>query len=353
MNELLAISSHWTEPNIKLILNSKLIPAEFYLDEIDTLGGPVRRANPAKVEIFLAMGASLVANSVEEIAPEIRDITAELGHQFAGRSGANIYLSSAGIQAFQSHCDLHEVFAVQCEGEKVWNVYRNRANAPVEQLNTDDAQATIDRHKGPVALKAVMRPGDVLYIPRGFYHDALASSGASLHVTFAVLPLTGRILFQMLHDIAVEDEEFRQYLPDARVEGGAVLAAALGRLADRISQIGHSERFKSLVAVRQRELWEPSFRFRLPEKEKLDFYARSEQPAQVVNCPDGARLATLGGEFPLGPLGVAAEWLLTRPAFSMQELLAQFRQLPQADLRELVAKLQSSGVIYRYEPELS
>jgi ribosomal protein L16 Arg81 hydroxylase len=197
-----------------------------------------------------------------------------------------------------------------------------------------------------------MRPGDVLYIPRGFYHDALASSSASLHVTFAVLPLTGRIIFQMLHDIAVEDEEFRQYLPDARVEGGAMLAATLGRLAERISQIGHSERFKTMVAVRQRQLWEPSFSFRLPEKEKLDFYARSEEPAQVFNRPDGATLSTRSGEFRLGQLSVAAEWLLTRPAFSLQELFARYRHLDEKDLRELIAKLESSGIFYPYKPEL-
>jgi hypothetical protein len=70
MNELLAIRSHWSEANLKLIMNSRPIFPELYLDEFETADGRIRRAVAAKVDVFLSMGASLVANSVDEVRPK-------------------------------------------------------------------------------------------------------------------------------------------------------------------------------------------------------------------------------------------------------------------------------------------
>ncbi len=65
-----------------------------------------------------------------------------------------------------------------------------------------------------------MRPGDVLYLPRGWYHDALAVDGPSLHVTLSVTPLYGRILFRLLEPAAMQDPAFRAWLPPADRDGG-------------------------------------------------------------------------------------------------------------------------------------
>jgi lysine-specific demethylase/histidyl-hydroxylase NO66 len=237
LNELLGLPSHWSEANIKLIYNGIPVAPDLYLDEVETLGGVVRRANPAKVEIFLQMGATLLAGAVHEISPEVLALAASLSERFAGRTEANAYCSFKGVQALASHFDVHEVFAIQCEGEKMWNLYENRANAPIEGLRGDNAQAMIDASKGRVAMQVRMRPGDLLYIPRGFCHDALASSGASLHVTFSVTPLDGRALFRMLEEEAILDPAFREYLTDARGSDVRDLTEQLASLGERLVRI--------------------------------------------------------------------------------------------------------------------
>ena len=63
-----------------------------------------------------------------------------------------------------------------------------------------------------------MKPGDVLYLPRGQYHDALTGDRASLHVTFGVAPATGLAVFKLLESALAQESEFRAYLPDARAE---------------------------------------------------------------------------------------------------------------------------------------
>ena len=351
-NDLLAIRSHWEPANIALIMNSQPVQTEFYMDRVEGEGGARMLADPAKIDLFLSMGASLVANAVDRISPSIKAVTAALGDLFSARAGANVYCSFDRVQAFASHCDVHEVFVVQCEGEKVWNIYRNRAASPIASPSGPDAQALIDRAKGDVAMQVTMKPGDMLYLPRGVYHDALATAGASLHVTFAVLPLAARGIFPLLEQIALEDEAFRAYLPDPRADGGARLDAELAALADRVAAIIRSKRFADRVADRQRSLVEPEHRIGLPQRRALNFYARGDRPAQISVDADGATLISAQTRLPLGRAAPAAEWLLARPAFSAEELSARFPQVPPEALAALIDGLTKAGVIFAYRPQI-
>jgi ribosomal protein L16 Arg81 hydroxylase len=352
MNELLAIRSHWSEANLKLIMNSRPIFPELYLDEFETADGRIRRAVAAKVDVFLSMGASLVANSVDEVSPEVRAINAGLADHFSARAGANVYCSFQGVQAFGSHCDLHEVFAIQCEGEKSWNIYENRAAAPVELLKGDGAQAMIDAAKGRVMMRARMRPGDLLYIPRGYYHDAVASNDASLHLTFSVAPLTGRAIFRLLEDKAVESKLFREYLPDGREESGKRLRQHLQRLSDILHDLLRAEDFAAEIGERQRALWEPNHDFTMPRRQKLAFYARTQKPAVIGKGAGDAILAAGNDRVELGRFGPIMEWLLSRPAFSEQELLARYRREDPVELRAFVSRLEQAGIFLPYTPQV-
>jgi len=352
LNELLGLPSHWSESNAKLIFNGVPVAGDLYLDSVETLAGVVRRANPAKLDVFLQMGASLLAGAVHEISPEVRALAASLSEQFAGRAEANAYCSFQGIRAFTSHFDVHEVFAVQCEGEKVWNVYENRADTPIEGLRGPNAQAVIDASKGRVAMQVRMRPGDLLYIPRGFCHDALASSGASLHVTFSITPLDGRALFRMLEEEAILDPAFREYLPDARGSDQRELAERLTSLGERLMQILTRLSFAVELGNRQRKLVEQNFAFELPDRRQLDFYARTQQPVEVRREGGIVLLTSAGRSLSLESAGPAAEWILAQAGFSVQQLAATFPYLDEAELTGLVKTLERMEIVFAYEPEI-
>lgn len=341
---LLAILPHWTEHNLRLILNSRAIEPHFYSDEIVTPDGTRLRASPERVEIFLAMGASLVANGIQDIAPAVRDYGEVLGDQFAGQVGVNAYCSFGGIQAFASHYDPSEIFVLHCEGEKDWRIYANREPAPIDVPDAN-AQARIEARKGPVLMELRMKPGDILYIPRGFYHDATASSGASLHLTFAVNPLYGRILFRLLEEEAMRDPDFRAWLPDAR--DGRHLAQRLAELAPKVEALMRAPALEQAVALKQAKLRRSRHSFALPERPSLDWYAATGRPAEIVVAADGWRIRASGLDQPLGLAHEAARWLLTRPAFSVQELIAAFRHVSPDALQALVRTLDRHAIIQR------
>lgn len=350
LNALLAVRAHWGPEHIKLVLNSAPVSPDFYMEPDPGTGRML--ADPARVETFLAMGASLVADRIELVAPEIHALAAGLADRFAARVGANLYCSFGGIQAFASHCDTHEVFAIHCAGEKRWRVYANRADNPLDTLDGPDAQARIDAAKGPVLMDVTLRPGEVLYIPRGYFHDALASSAESLHLSLSVAPHSGRLLFQLLEEVALRDPAFRAYLPDARESDGAALDERLAALGSRLAQIAASPGFREAVANRQRRLRERPHPITLPDRPTLEFYARTQRGAEVLRLESGTVMRVDGADHALGVLGDAAEYLLGRPAFSLQELRARHPHHDAVELDALVASAVRLGLCQAYRPNL-
>ena len=344
LEQLLSVRPHWTEANLKLILNSRPVLGEHYMDR--TSSG-LTCADPAKVQLFLRMGASLVGDHIEDIDPAVRQAANMLSDQFAGTAGANVYCSFKNIRAFNSHCDLHEVFAVQLEGEKVWQIYENRADAPVEALEGKDAQAIIDQAKGRVMMTVRMQPGDLLYIPRGYFHDALADSDASLHLTFGVKPLDGRIVFRLLEDLAVQNSGFRAYLPDGRTDA-AGLREHLEHISEKLTGILRSPEFEDRLRNRQRAVVSREHRVDMKDVRKLDYYAHIGMPVEVT----AGMLRHGEGEEALGQLAEAAEWAIGQAAFSQQQLQAQFPWLSEAEVRSLIQLLVRVGAITLYEPRL-
>lgn len=352
---LLQVRSHWSQRNIELVLNSRPVAREHYVEASPAPGGREFLADPNKVAAFLAIGASLVANSVEQIAPGIRTLTRMLSGRFAATANANLYCSFGGIQAFASHFDPHEVFALHCEGKKKWRIYENRADAPLPSpAGGEAAQGQIDRVKGGLLMEVVMRPGDLLYIPRGYFHDALASSGASLHVTLGVLPPSGRLVFRLLEQAALRDRAFRDYLPDGREEEGAALQTRLAALGERLAEIVRSPAFLAEIVTGQAKLMQHDLAFDLPDRPPIEAFARTDRPAEVVRSDEGTmlRLGSGGADIPLGLLAEEAEWLIAQPAIVLVQLVARYAHRSEAELRGLVETLVRAGLYVAYQPRI-
>ncbi len=190
-----------------------------------------------------------------------------------------------------------------------------------------------------------MRPGDLLYIPRGQFHDALASSAASLHVTFSVEPRTARILFRVLEQEAMADSAFRAWLPSPDEDGGAALNARLIDLADRLKALASSDAVLGEVADLQRSIFGELSEYALPAVGPLDAYETAPRPAEVQRGAGGWVLRTQAGAIPLEGLHRPMTWILGRPAFTAQELAAWHPQADEAALTRLLERLVAAGMI--------
>lgn len=329
-NCLLDQTSIWTAQTLKLVYNGEPVPPEQYCIDVTTQSGRSLRPSPAKVHPLLAMGASVICGDVQDLTPELRDLSRALASTFAGLAGANVYCSFSGVQAFETHYDLHHVFAVQLEGEKTWRLYGNRADSPVDlPADSTEAKRWFAQSRGPLMQEVLMRPGDVLYLPRGWYHDALTTEGASLHVTFSVTPLYGRILFRLLESAAMQDPEFRAWLRPL-AEGGA-LQAQLSALGGKLAALAGSAAFRDEVAMTQERLVPRGAAYALPTRITLTRLQRTGLTNHGIT----------------GPASVALDWAMTQPSVVLEDMIGQFDFVPEDALRTAVREAERIGALKR------
>jgi ribosomal protein L16 Arg81 hydroxylase len=284
---------------------------------------------------------------VHTICREVGTVAAMLEREFGARAFANVYCSFKGVQAFQTHFDLHDVFAVQTEGEKTWRIYESRADTPVLPLPPgDEIEKWLTESRGRLLFEAHMKPGDILYLPRGQYHDALTGAQASLHVTFGVAPATGLALFKLLESALLRESEFRAYLPDARAAGE--LRERLAKLAERVQAVLTSPAFAVDVLNHQRSLARTPAEYELPAQKPPAWYSVARR-AQVVRRDQGFAVIFDGGEIPLGATSPTIEWLLKQRMFSVDDALARQPGIDRATLQGDLQRLAKAGIIVETE----
>lgn len=101
--------------------------------------------------------------------------------------GANVYLTPASTQGFAPHFDDIDAFVCQIHGEKQWKVYQpmQSGHDVLPRASSVDFTAEEMRRR-PVALDVTLKPGDMLYMPRGAIHEARAvGDEPSLHITLS------------------------------------------------------------------------------------------------------------------------------------------------------------------------
>ena len=346
-NEILDLTHFWNEDTLKVFYQNRLALRENYCDLSEPAPGAKAPIDPRKVKVLLGFGASLVANQIQRVSPEVAAIVQMLQREFAASAGANAYCSFQGVQAFNTHYDLHDVFALQVEGEKLWRVYESRADNPVVPTPPgDEAEKWLTASRGKLVAEVLMKPGDILYLPRGQYHDAITGAEASLHVTFWVKPATGLSLFKLLETAAMSESDFRADLPDA--SDSTALREHLMRLSQRLGQLMTSGSFALEVRNHQRSFATSPAAFELPARQRAQYFSTAKR-GEVVRRPDGFSVQIDRTQIDVGACYPAVAWLLQQRLFSFDDLLARFPFVDEGELRAVLRQLVGIGAIEETE----
>lgn len=169
-------------------------------------------------------GYSIVVNQVHRRSAEVSLLCRALEIALHHPIGANLYLTPRDGQAFPPHVDTHDVFILQLHGVKEWHV-----SSPSNHLPLADARP------GLVSLhdfrKFSLGPGDILYLPRGFPHEAVTADSSTLHLTIGVHVYRWiDLVVEALRVLADEQLELRTSLPPGFLDN-AVDSARVTKLA--------------------------------------------------------------------------------------------------------------------------
>jgi hypothetical protein len=155
-------------------------------------------------------GATIVLQGLHLHRPELgafcRSLERTLGHP----AQVNAYYTPRAAQGLPVHHDTHDVFVLQVSGEKRWLVYEPALELP---LRNQKYKAEMGGPGEPVH-DLVLRPGDMLYLPRGWLHEALTSDSDSVHLTIGVNVVTWLDAFKAALEECGDELGFRRSIRD-------------------------------------------------------------------------------------------------------------------------------------------
>ena len=159
-------------------------------------------------------GSTLVLQGLHRTWPPLVDfgsrLAAELGHPVQ----INAYITPPSSRGFSAHFDVHDVFVLQVAGAKRWVIHEPVHPAPLRDQEWTRYQGAVEkRATEEPAIDTVLRPGDALYLPRGWLHSAEALGDVSAHLTVGIHSVTRYALVEALAALAASEPELRASLP--------------------------------------------------------------------------------------------------------------------------------------------
>ncbi|AHM03289.1 hypothetical protein roselon_00879 [Roseibacterium elongatum DSM 19469] len=192
--------------------------------------------DPVRVNQLFADGATVILSGLHERLPKLARYCRALEAVMSCRVQTNIYMTQAQTQGFKAHYDNHDVVVLQIEGTKEWRIYDTPVDLPLnsQAFNPHDVEI------GEETDRFLLHPGDMLYVPRGLAHDAVATGEPSLHITTGLMLRTwADLMAEAVHVLAHDDVAFRRALPPGHANAGfdatehaATYAALIDKLAD-------------------------------------------------------------------------------------------------------------------------
>lgn len=202
-----------------------------------------------------ADGGSIVLNQLEGSLPSLMSLCRAMEAEFSSRFQCNIYVTPADSQGLKTHYDTHDVFVLQISGSKHWVIY----DTPIERPFRGQDFTPGAYEPGEKTMEFDLRPGDMVYVPRGVMHDATSTDEDSCHITLGLLPSSWTdLLLEAVARVGLEDAELRRSLPVGfakrdfdRDEARAFFADLLSRVVEKADFDGALDHFADdLVSTR-------------------------------------------------------------------------------------------------------
>ncbi|XP_031629108.1 bifunctional lysine-specific demethylase and histidyl-hydroxylase NO66 [Contarinia nasturtii] len=197
---------------------TKNLDVTSYENGVRETHNPDGRALPGSVWEFYRTGCSVRLLNPQTFIGPLHKFNATLQEYFHCLVGANIYLTPPNSQGFAPHYDDIEAFVLQIEGQKEWLLYPPRTED--EKLPRESSGNFQQDEIGEPKFREILSPGDMLYFPRGWIHQAkTVSNHHSLHITLSVYQknafadLFEELTKQALKTAIEKNVNFRKGLP--------------------------------------------------------------------------------------------------------------------------------------------
>lgn len=344
---------------LNIILNSSPIPHPTM--QLVRRGKSAIAGNAGNIIKKCRDGATLILDRVDLYDSNVALLAASISTELGEPVRVNAYYSQPSQPGTDRHYDTHDVFILQISGYKHWQVFEPTMKLPLLEMihhpPTPSEQPYLD---------CTLAPGDLLYIPRGHWHEATAQIEQSLHLTLGVYAQTGIDFLLWLVDELREDITWREAFPLVYRDERPELGGPSGPIVEHFQHLR-----KSLISkISGDEIIEHYHRFRIGNDElrqpfsfpfRTDQAAISECENAVYHRPPHQRAflekdtrtgvvnVTVWGKvlsFP-GEAESVVRQIFSSASFAPRQLMAAAPRLPRNYVTALLQKLVDEGILTR------
>jgi ribosomal protein L16 Arg81 hydroxylase len=218
--------------DVRIMRASKLLSALVYLDG--------KKVNAEKLATLMRNGASLITQPINAYVPALHALCENIRRQVADYVWAGAVAQTGSGGALTIHYDPEDLIILQLEGTKRWRIFSPTVTYPVAGAKP------LGLPSENLVLDEVLRPGDLMFLPAGFWHVCENGPDLSLHGVLFFRASTALLAANSLFDKLKEDVAFRA--PLTRFETAAERAIHEQNLKARLIAQIEATSFDELLA---------------------------------------------------------------------------------------------------------
>ncbi|MDO5639399.1 MAG: cupin domain-containing protein [Neisseria sp.] len=215
------------------------IPKEAYVEAFNDVGRTRYRFNKAAVYQYLQEGATLVYNRINN-EPFVDDIAKQVAQFARAQTVVSSYLAFGDAPSYKNHWDTRDVYAVQLMGKKHWSLSAPNFEMPLYMQQAKDMPHIQPPEKAD--MEVVLEAGDVLYIPRGWWHNPVPMGCETFHLAIGTFPPNGYNYLEWLLKKAPEIASLRHSFQGRDADEGNIRDMAQ-QVAELIASPDHYDSF--------------------------------------------------------------------------------------------------------------
>nr|WP_033908455.1 cupin domain-containing protein [Neisseria meningitidis] len=185
----------------------EIIPKEAYVESFNDVGRIRHRFNKTAVYQYLQDGATMVYNRIDN-EPFVDTIAKQVAQFAQAQTVVSGYLAFGSSSSYRNHWDTRDVFAVQLIGKKHWTISAPNFDMPLYMQQAKDMP-----HITPsktVDMEVILEAGDILYIPRGWWHNPMPMNCETFHLAIGTFPPNGYNYMEWLMKKIPDIQSIRQ-----------------------------------------------------------------------------------------------------------------------------------------------
>lgn len=211
------------------LMNGYEVSKKEYVESYNNLGVTEYRCITSVLYEYLRGGATLVRNRIKNES-FVDQISKQIANFAEAPTLVGSYAAFSSKSSYKSHWDTRDVYAVQLLGRKRWILKKPNFEFPLYMQQTKNFPDI--KEPDEIYMDVILEAGDILYIPRGWWHDPLPLHEETFHLAVATFAPTGFEYMRWLQNIVPSILDSRKNLSNFEND-----AEMLNRLSDQVAEI--------------------------------------------------------------------------------------------------------------------